>query len=195
MLDVLGKPNAPLPVMLPERLARIPVEQRIREPMGRGPFRFRQADWRPGNVMVLDRFAGYVPRSEPQDFLAGGKRVHLDTLNLRVMPDQATGASALIAGEIDYMQYLPFDLLPRIERARGVRTQGFGGIQMFQGSFRLNHAAEPFDDPAIRQVLWRCVDQASILTAIGVPDRYRTPACPSCSCATRRWPAARARRR
>jgi hypothetical protein len=40
VLEVLGKPNAPLPVMLPERLARVPVEQRIREPVGSGPFRF-----------------------------------------------------------------------------------------------------------------------------------------------------------
>lgn len=179
VLDVLGKPNAPLPVMLPERLARVPVEQRIREPLGSGPFRFRQAEWRPGNVMVLERFPDYVPREEPLDFLAGGKRVHLDQVNLRVMPDQATGASALIAGEIDYMQYLPFDLLGRIERARGVRTQGFGGIHQFQGVFRPNHAAEPLNDPAVRQVLWRCVDQASILTAIGVPERYRAPTCAS----------------
>jgi peptide/nickel transport system substrate-binding protein len=179
VLDVLGKPNAPLPVMLPERIARVPVEQRLREPLGSGPFRFRPADWRPGNIMVLERFEGYVPRAEPQDFLAGGKRVHVDRLNLRVMPDQATGASALIQGEIDYMQYLPFDLLPRIERARGVRTQGFGGIHQFQGNFRVNHAAEPFDDPAIRRVLWRCVDQSAILTAIGVPERYRSPPCPA----------------
>lgn len=177
VLDVLGKPNAPLPVMMPARLAAVPVEQRLREPVGSGPFRFRAADWRPGDLMVLERFEGYVPREEPQDFLAGSKRAHLDRLNLRVMPDQATGASALIQGEIDYMQYLPFDLLPRIERARGVRTQGFGGIHQFQGNFRINHAAEPFDDPAIRQVLWRCVDQTAILTAIGVPERYRSPPC------------------
>ena len=120
VLDVLGKPNAPLPVMLPERLARIPVETRIREPTGSGPFRFRQGDWRPGNLMVLERFPGYVPRAEPADFLAGGKRVHLDAVTWRVMPDQATGATALMAGEVDYMQYLPFDLLPRLERAREI---------------------------------------------------------------------------
>jgi peptide/nickel transport system substrate-binding protein len=95
------------------------------------------------------------------------------------MPDQATGATALMAGEVDYMQYLPFDLLPRLERARGVRLVGLGGIHQFQGNFRLNHAASPMDDPAVRQVLWRCADQASILTAIGVPERFRAPACPS----------------
>lgn len=179
VLDVLGKPNAPLPVMLPERLARVPVETRIREIVGSGPFKFRPGDWRPGNYMVLERFEGYVPREEPNDFLAGGKRVHLDSITLRVMPDQATGAYALMAGEIDYMQYLPFDLLPRLERARGVKLLGLGGIHMFQGNFRLNHAAAPMDDPAIRRVLWRCADQASILTAIGVPERFRAPPCPS----------------
>lgn len=179
VLDVLGKPNAPLPVILPARLAAVPVETRIREIIGSGPFRFKAADWRPGNVMVLERFAEYVPRAEPSDFLAGGKRVHLDAINLRVMPDQATGATALMAGEIDYMQYLPFDLLPRLERARGVRMLGLGGIHQFQGSFRINHAAAPMDDPAIRRVLWRCADQASILTAIGVPAPFRAAACPS----------------
>ena len=181
VLEVLGKPNAPLPVMLPERLARVPVEQRIREPVGSGPFRFRASDWRPGDVMVLERFEGYVPREEPADFLSGGKRVHLPAVALRVMPDQATGATALMAGEVDYMQYLPFDLLPRLERARGVRLVGLGGIHMFQGNFRINHAAAPMDDSAVRRVLWRCADQAAILAAIGVPERYRAPAtpCPS----------------
>ena len=179
MLAVLGKPNAPLPVMLPERLAAVPVETRIREIIGSGPFRFRASDWRPGASMVLERFADYVPRAEPANFLAGGKRVKIDQMTWRAMPDQATGATALMAGELDYMQYLPFDWLPRLERARGVRLMGLGGIHQFQGSFRINHAAAPFDDPAIRRVLWRCADQASILTAIGVPPQYRAPPCPS----------------
>ena len=179
MLEVLGKPNAPLPVMMPERLARTPGDQRITEPLGSGPFRFRADLWRPGNVMVLERSPHYVPRQEPPDFLAGGKAVKVDTLNLRVMPDQATGATALMAGEVDYMQYLPFDLMPRLERARGVRVFGLGGIHQFQGNFRLNHAAPPFDDPAVRRVLWALVDQREVLTAIGVPDRYGAQQCPS----------------
>ena len=179
MLDVLGKPQAPLPVMLPERLAAVPVETRIREFVGSGPFRFRAADWRPGASMILERNPDYLSRPEPASFLAGGRRVKIEQMTWRAMPDQATGATALMAGELDYMQYLPFDWIPRLERARGVRLMGLGGIHQFQGNFRLNHAAAPFDDPAVRRVLWHCADQESILTAIGVPPQYRAPPCPS----------------
>jgi peptide/nickel transport system substrate-binding protein len=129
--------------------------------------------------MVLEKFEGYVPRPEAPDFLAGGKRVKVDSLLLRVMPDQATGASALIAGEIDYQQYVPFDWIQRVERTRNLRLLSLGGLHQFQGNFRLNHAAPPFDDPAVRRVLWKLVDQNTVLQAIGIPERYRAPQCPS----------------
>ena len=128
---------------------------------------------------MLFRSAAYVPRREAPDFLSGGKDVKIDQLTLRVMPDQSTGANALMQGEIDYMQYLPFDMLPLLEKDRGVKLLGLGGIHQFQGNFRLNHAAPPFDNPAVRKVLWKLVDQDATLTAIGVPERYRAPACPS----------------
>jgi peptide/nickel transport system substrate-binding protein len=179
MLEVLGKPNAPLPVMMPARIAATPADQRIPEPIGSGPFRFLKDQWRPGNAMVLERNPDYVSRNEPPDFLAGGKRVKIDQLTLRVMPDQSTGANALMAGEIDYMQYLPFDMLPLLEKERGVKLVGLGGIHQFQGNFRLNHASAPFDNPAVRKVLWKLVDQDATLTAIGVPERYRAKSCPS----------------
>ncbi len=179
VLEVLGKPNAPVPFILPERLARTPGETRITEIVGSGPFAFRTDLWRPGSSMVLERFADYRPRPEPADFLAGGKAVRIDQLVLRVMPDQATAATALMAGEIDYQQYLPFDLLPRLERARGVTLMGLGGLHMFQGNFRLNHAAPPFDDPEIRRVLWHLVDQPAVLQAIGVPERFAVQRCGS----------------
>ncbi len=179
LLDVLGKPNAPLPVMMPERLAATPANQRIAEPVGSGPFRFVKSEWRPGNAMVLERNPDYVPRNEKPDFLAGGKKVNIDRLVLRVMPDQSTGANALMAGEIDYMQYLPFDMLPLLEKERGVKLIGLGGLHQFQGNFRLNHAAPPFDNPAVRRVLWKLADQDATLTAIGVPDRFKAKSCPS----------------
>ena len=56
---------------------------------------------------------------------------------------------------------------------------GLGGIHQFQGNFRLNHASAPFDNPAVRKVLWKLVDQDATLTAIGVPERYRAKSCPS----------------
>ena len=179
LLEVLGKPNAPLPVMMPARLAATPANQQISEVVGSGPFRFLKDQWRPGNAMVLERNPDYVPRKEAPDFLAGGKNVKIDQLTLRVMPDQSTGANALIAGEIDYMQYLPFDILPVLEKERSIKLMGLGGIHQFQGNFRLNHAAPPFDNPAVRKVMWKLVDQDSTLTAIGVPERYRAKSCPS----------------
>ena len=179
LLEVLGKPNAPLPVMMPARLAATPADQRIGDPIGSGPFRFLKDQWRPGNAMVLERNPAYVPRKEAPDFLAGGKNVKIDQLTLRVMPDQSTGANALMAGEIDYMQYLPFDMLPILEKDKSVKLMGLGGIHQFQGNFRLNHAFPPFDNPAVRQVMWKLVDQDATLTAIGVPEQYRAKSCPS----------------
>jgi peptide/nickel transport system substrate-binding protein len=179
MLQVLGKPNAPLPVMMPERLAAISVDTRIKDPVGSGPFRFRPDLYRPGSSMILERFDGYVPRREKPDFLAGGKTVHLDQIDWRVVPDQTIGANALMQGEIAYMQYLPFDMLPLLQKAHGIKLLGLGGVQQFQGNFRLNHAAPPFDDPAVRRVLWKLVDQNAILTAIGVPPEFRAKQCGS----------------
>ena len=179
MLEVLGKPNAVLPVIMPARLAATPPNERIPEPIGSGPFRFVKAQWAPGNTMVLERNPDYMPRKEPPDFLAGGKNVKIDQLTLRVMPDPSTGANALMAGEIDYMQYLPFDMLPLIEKDKGVKMVGLGGIHQFQGNFRLNHASAPFDNAAVRKVLWKLVDQDATLTAIGVPERYRAKSCDS----------------
>lgn len=179
MLEVLGKPNAPLPVMMPARLAATPPDQRIPEPIGSGPFRFVKNEWRPGNAMLLERNPDYLPRKEAPDFLAGGKKVKIDQLTLRVMPDQSTGANALIAGEIEYMQYLPFDILPVLEKEKALRFIGLGGIHQFQGNFRLNHEAPPFNNPAVRRILWKLVDQDATLTAIGVPEKYRSKSCSS----------------
>jgi peptide/nickel transport system substrate-binding protein len=179
LLDVLGKPNAAVPFIMPERILPPGRADRIKEIVGSGPFAFDAARWRPGDMMVLTRNGKYVPRTEPADFVSGGKKVLIDELVLKVMPDDGTGASALIAGEIDYMQYLPFDLLDKLEANPALSLMKLSGVDMFQGNFRLNHASGPFADPAVRRVLWHLVDQDEILQAIGIPDRYRQKACPS----------------
>ncbi|PHK95514.1 substrate-binding protein [Pseudoroseomonas rhizosphaerae] len=178
MLEVLGKPNAPVPFIMPARI--LPEgDARITEITGSGPFTFVREQWRTGDRMVLRRNARYVPRAEPADFLAGGKVVKIDELVLKTMPDDTTGVNALTVGEIDYMQYLPFDFLEILGRNRDVRLMELKGIDMFQGNFRLNHASGPFADPAVRKVMWKLVDQKEILGAIGIPQRFRVESCPS----------------
>lgn len=178
MLSVLGKPNAPGPFIMPARIVAAAGTGRIKEIVGSGPFRFDPVEYRPGDRMVLRRFEGYVPRKEPADFMAGGKVVHVDQVVLRVMPDDATGVIALTAGEIDYMQYLPFDWLDRLGRTPNVKLMALKGLDMFQGNFRLNSATGPFADPAVRAVLWKLVDQKEMMQAAGIEPRYSTE-CPS----------------
>jgi len=91
----------------------------------------------------------------------------------------ALPVNALIAGEIDYMQYLPFDLLDKLEANPALSLMQLSGVDTFQGNFRLNHASGAFADPAVRRVLWQLVDQDEIMQAIGIPDRYRVKNCPS----------------
>jgi peptide/nickel transport system substrate-binding protein len=179
MLEVLGKPNAPVPFMMPERILRAAGEGRISEIIGSGPFAFRADQWRTGDRMLLVRNPHYVPRREAPDFLSGGKEVRLAELVLKTMPDDGTAATALLAGEVDYMQYLPFDRIPQLERNRDLRLIALGGIHMFQGNFRLNHASGPFADPAVRKVLWQLVDQPEILQAIGIPEKFAVRNCDS----------------
>jgi peptide/nickel transport system substrate-binding protein len=179
MLSVLGKPNAPGPFIMPARILAGIGTGRIKDIVGSGPFAFAADQWRPGDSMVLKRFADYVPRKEPADFLAGGKVVHVDQVILRVMPDDATGASALVAGEIDYMQYLPFDWLDRLSKTANLKLMDLRGLDMFQGNFRMNNATGPFADPAVRSVLWKLVNQKEMLEAAGIGPRYRLDECAS----------------
>lgn len=179
LLQVLGKPNAPLPVMMPAKIIAEAGDGRIKTIIGSGPFRFVPGRWKTGASMILERNPDYVARPEPADFLAGGKHVKIDELDLRVMPDANTGSNALTAGEIDYMQFLPFETLEMLEKNRNLKIFGAMGIHMYQGNFRLNHAAAPFDNPKVRQVMWKLVDQASILEAIGIPPKYRLDRCDS----------------
>ena len=117
MIDALGNPVSPVAFMMPKRVAKMPADQHITEIMGSGPFDYSKEDHRTGDRMTLKKFAGYLPRSEPADFLADGKRVNIDELEIRVIPNGSTAASGLQAGEVDFMQCAPFDLLPVLESA------------------------------------------------------------------------------
>ena len=105
--------------------------------------------------------------------------MNVDRVTLKVIPDPSTQAQALLNGEIDYLQYAPFDWIDRMQRDAHLTIMGFGGLQMFQGNYRVNAATGPFADPAVRRVLWKLVDQKTVQQAIGIPEGDYLDSCHS----------------
>ncbi|ONG54282.1 substrate-binding protein [Pseudoroseomonas deserti] len=172
VLDTLGTTSSPTPFIMPARIAATPGARQVSEIVGSGPFVYDRARHRTGDSLYLRRNEAYRPRPEPTDFLAGAKVVKVDGLDIRVIPDGATAYSALQAGDIDYMQYAPFDMLAAIERDRRLRLMNFTGAHRFTGHYRVNTASPPFNDPAIRRVLLRLVNQTEVMAGLGLDGRY-----------------------
>ena len=160
----LGKPSANLCAIMPERLAKTDAFQQITEVVGSGPFRFLAKDWVTGSLAAYERFGDYVPRDEPADFLAGGKPVHFDRVEWRIMPDPATAAAALQANEIDWWETPLADLLPLLRKHKDIAVEVVNTAGTL-GVLRFNHLHPPFDNPAVRRALLPALDQVAFMQA------------------------------
>jgi peptide/nickel transport system substrate-binding protein len=173
----LGKPSANICAIMPEAVARTDPFKQIESYVGSGPYVFKAAQWVPGSLAVYDRFADYVPRDEPADFLAGGKAVHFDRVEWQVMPDPATAAGALLNNEADWWETPLPDLLPRLRRNPQIAIEVINTAGNL-GVLRFNHLQPPFDNPAIRRALLPAIDQRAFMQAAygDDPALYRVPA-------------------
>ena len=171
MLDSLGKLSTQALFVVPERVGLSDPMVPNTETIGSGPFRFLRNEWVPGSLAVFERFAGYVPRNEPAQGAAGGKRVLLDRVEWRIIPDSATATAALQTGEVDWYEQPAFDLLPVLTRNRDVKvelTDQLGSLMMM----RFNHLHPPFDKVEIRRAVLTAVNQQDFLSAVVSDPQY-----------------------
>jgi peptide/nickel transport system substrate-binding protein len=171
VLDALAKTSTPICFMMRKKEAETDPMQRITEVVGSGPFTLNQAETRVGSRYVYDRNPNYVPRSEPASGIAGGKVVKIDRAIYVNMPDVQTAVSALQAGEVEFVEVPPIDVLPALEGDRDIRVfvpNTIGSV----GWIRLNYLHPPFNNAKARQAVLWAVNQENHMKATFVDRRY-----------------------
>jgi peptide/nickel transport system substrate-binding protein len=174
LLHAIGKPHSRPAFMMPERLAGTDAQTQITEMVGSGPYRFIADEYVSGDRIIYEKFADYVPRDGEPSWTSGGKVVHFDRLEWRVIPDAATALAAIQAGEVDWLASVLTDLQPVIEAHPEVelhRTDPFGVMHVV----RFNHLIPPFDNVELRRAVMRAVDQTPFLESVASnPDDRQT---------------------
>jgi peptide/nickel transport system substrate-binding protein len=174
--DALAKPYASPAVIMPERLAKTDPGTQVTEMVGSGPLRFVASEFDSGSRVVYARFDAYRPRQEAPDWFAGGKQVHFDRIEWRIIPDDATAAAALQSGEVDWWERVQPDMVALLQRNRDIRLQAgdpTGTIPML----RFNSLVAPFDRPAMRHAILSAVKQQDYLAAMMGGDASSTRSC------------------
>ncbi len=173
VIEVLGKVSARLCFMMRKSDADKPATEQVATNIGSGPFIFNRAEAKPGVRFVYDRNPKYIPRSGPPSGLAGGKVVKVDRVIFENISDEMTAMSALRAGEIDFYEIPPIDLLSELESDPKLKVEVLNKTGTI-GFIRVNWLHRPFSEKKARQALLYLVDQNAFMkVCIGNPKYYK----------------------
>jgi peptide/nickel transport system substrate-binding protein len=176
VLEGLAKPSGFPPVILPERLAKMPTTSPLHEAIGSGPYMFKRDEWVPGNKAVFVRNPYYVPRSEPPSGLAGNKAPHFDRVEWLYLPDSNSAIAALKRGEVDVIEQVPADYITPLRQDANIKVRANGWMQ---GFIVMNELHPPFNNIKARQALAHAVSQEKFMAAMGYPLDMRMSYCAS----------------
>ena len=116
----------------------------------------------------------YVPREEAPSFAAGGKIAKVDRVEWLYIPDTATAAAALNAGEADWYEQPPADLVPVFASNKDIIVATVDPLGN-HGILRFNHIQPPFNNLKLRQAVLNLVDQKDYMgAAAGDPKYWKT---------------------
>jgi len=130
--------------------------------IGTGPYRY--VEWQQDQVLVMERFEDYEPRSEPASGLAGEKIAYADRIEIRPIIDAAARKSSMDAGQLDAANAMPQDLIETYD-ASSLYTpvyQDSGYVIM-----NFNHQDSPMADLKLRQAIHIGVDIDEVAAAQG----------------------------
>ena len=161
---LLGGSNGVVGAIMREKDAMTDPFTPVKARIGSGPFRFIDAEYRPGARLVYEKFEGYVPRSEPASGFAGGKVVKVDRVEWVIIPDASVAFSALRSGEVDMLDAPPPDLLPVVANDPNIVIGEVWPLESY-AVLRFNSLHPPFNNLKARQAVAHAFSQVDYMSA------------------------------
>ncbi len=166
LIYALGKPSAVPTFIFPARaIDGLPASKQLTDPTGSGPFIFKRDEWVAGSKVIYVKNPGYKPRPEPPSSISGGKVVYLDRVEWLNITDPTTQTAALKTGEVDFIQFAPFDLVADLRATKGLVVHSLWPLGI-QGQMRLNWTNPPMDKQGIRVAIQNFVHQPDMIMAV-----------------------------
>jgi peptide/nickel transport system substrate-binding protein len=118
------------------------------EPIGSGPYKFVSYD--PNGAMELTKNSDYFEPGLPK----------LDRIEFRIIPDFSTAVAALERGELDLVWGLPPEFADKLAKSTVAHVDEVptGTWEMFS----MNEQIPPFENPKVRQAMFKLVDRQTI---------------------------------
>jgi peptide/nickel transport system substrate-binding protein len=163
---VLSAPWAILPAMLPfQEIVSKAFVQKVGDKGlatqvdGTGPFKL--LEWRKGDSIIMERFAGYYGGSPAIPPVGPAKA---DRVIFKVIPESSTRIAALLAGDVEIATEVPVHMMKQIDANKGTRVVKVNGTRSF--FVTLNNTRPPFDNPLVRRAANHALDKKLIIERI-----------------------------
>lgn len=132
-------------------------------PIGFGPYRIRQLSV--DNFVALEKVPGH-PEVKPDN---------PDEVIFRIQKEAESRVTALLNGEIQIAQFIPPQLVPRVQAAQNVRLMWEGSTEIM--FLAMSPQTAPWDKKEARQAVAYAIDRNAIIKAIlrGHADRLDGP--------------------
>jgi peptide/nickel transport system substrate-binding protein/glutathione transport system substrate-binding protein len=156
----LDQPNAALPAILTDRVGMMVSPTHIRDkgpdvghtPVGTGPFNF--VSMQDNDRFIASRNDNYWKKGLP----------YLDSVNIAIITETATGVRSITAGENDLATTVGLQQKLVADRSGKLIVQATRVLSMF--GIYLNYGRPPLDDKRIRQALNYAVDREALNKAV-----------------------------
>lgn len=138
-----------------------PTMTAMKSVVGTGPFRYKREIR--GSTYEMERNPNYFREGLP----------YLDGVRYNVLPDPSARLAGLTTGQIDV--YSGAEIPPEDSRTirEGPQTQRVRVLSLYNLNYQyvaLNMKTAPFDNPKVREAVWRAIDQREAIRVLGLGE-------------------------